>query len=249
MPRFFLDREGVQDGEVLLSGDAFRQITRVLRLRAGDAITLFDRGGFEYSGCIKKVNAKSLRVEVAGQYVPRRDPPMEIVLAQGLPKLAKMDLIVQKAVELGVDSVIPFASSRSHPPMDRERSQTRVARWRKIAFEAARQCGRTRIPEVAPLSDLGRVCTAFKGEFLKLILWEGKLASDLKSLLKGGGLPRRVLFLVGPEGGFSVDEVCVAQENGFVPVTLGRRILRTETASLALLAILQYEFGDLGSRS
>jgi 16S rRNA (uracil1498-N3)-methyltransferase len=156
-----------------------------------------------------------------------------------------MDYLIQKATELGVKEIIPFFSSRSIPLLEKSKGLKRLHRWERIAIEASKQCGRGVVPKIGPLKDYSEMLQASSPEFLRLILWEEE-GTRLKEVLEGSKEKTRIFSLVGPEGGLSQEEVDRAKKIGFIPVTLGKRILRSETASLCLLSILQYEWGDIG---
>jgi 16S rRNA (uracil1498-N3)-methyltransferase len=156
-----------------------------------------------------------------------------------------MDYLIHKATELGVTRIIPFFSSRSIPLLERSKKLERHRRWQKIAIEASKQCGRGFIPNIEPLCDFQEMLSFAANESLRLILYEGK-GRRLKEVLKESKASEKIFFIVGPEGGLNEKEVEEAKGIGFVPVHLGSRILRAETASLCLLSILQYEIGDIG---
>jgi 16S rRNA (uracil1498-N3)-methyltransferase len=153
--------------------------------------------------------------------------------------------LIQKATELGVKEIIPFFSSRSIPLLEKSRRLKRHHRWEKIAIEASKQCGRGVVPKVELVKDYPDMLRTASTDSLRLILWENE-GVNLREVLEGSKERKKIFFVIGPEGGFSQDEVEKAKRAGFVAVTLGRRILRAETASLCLLSILQYERGDIG---
>jgi 16S rRNA (uracil1498-N3)-methyltransferase len=168
-----------------------------------------------------------------------------VTLAQSLLKGEKMDYLIQKATELGVKEIIPFFSSRSVPLLEKSRGLKRHLRWEKIAIEASKQCGRGMVPKIESLQDYSDMLHAASTDDLRLILWE-RDGIKLKEALERSREKTKIFFVIGPEGGFSQDEVDKAKGAGFAAVTLGKRILRAETASLCLLSILQYEWGDMG---
>jgi 16S rRNA (uracil1498-N3)-methyltransferase len=159
-----------------------------------------------------------------------------------------MELIIQKATELGASSIVPFKSNRSIFLEDREKKQPKAHRWQRIAVKATQQSRRGRVPLIEPYCDFSEALEYAEGSDLKIILWEKGRDNPLRDVLRSRGNCGKVTVMIGPEGGFDPDEVQGAQERGFIPVTLGRRILRTETAAIVLLGILQYELGDLGGR-
>ncbi len=221
---------------------------RVLRLKLGDKVDIFDGTGKEYRSEILRQGHQTLTLRILETTVPNRESPLTIIMGQSLVKGNKMDFIIQKATELGVSEVFPFVSSRSITCLDKERIEHRVNRWRRIAVESSKQCGRLiplRIETVAKFDEvLERGSLATK----KIILWE-KGTRNLPSLFRERNATARlsesVYFLVGPEGGFSEEEIKRAEGTHFVPVSLGSRILRVETAGLSFVSILQYEWGDL----
>jgi 16S rRNA (uracil1498-N3)-methyltransferase len=156
-----------------------------------------------------------------------------------------MEFILQKSTELGVSEIVPFAAGRSIPRLPKERESERLVRWQKIALEAARQSDRIIFPRVSPLKDFSGVLDS-SVQSVKLLLWEKEQSTRLKPILSDLSPPESVAVMVGPEGGLTDEEAKAAMEAGFIPVTLGHRILRTETAAIAILAILQFFWGDVG---
>ena len=156
-----------------------------------------------------------------------------------------MDYLIQKATELGVQEIIPFLSSRSVPLLEKSKRLKRHHRWERIAVEASKQCGRGVVPKIESLQDYSEMLRTASPNTLRLILWERE-GTKLKEILERSKERKKIFFIIGPEGGFSQEEVEEAKRAGFIPVTLGRRILRAETASLCFLSILQYEQGDIG---
>jgi 16S rRNA (uracil1498-N3)-methyltransferase len=184
-------------------------------------------------------------IKIQNIFSSKRDSPLEVTLAQSLLKGEKMDYLIQKATELGVKEIIPFFSSRSVPLLEKSKKLKRHHRWERIAIEASKQCGRGVVPKIESLQDYSDMLQTASPDTLRLILWE-KEGIKLKEILERLKEKKKVFFIIGPEGGFSQLEVDEAKKTGFIPVTLGRRILRAETASLCFLSILQYEKGDIG---
>lgn len=231
---------------VVLEGELYRHISRVLRLGPGDLLTLCDGRGKDYSGVIMSSDGRSVTVEITGisELLPPRTTPV-ITLIQGLPKGDKFDLIVQKATELGAADIIAFHAARSIVRISAAQAGQRIARWQKIATEAARQSERTDIPNIVLAENL-EDALRMGNRSVNIMLWEREKEHRLRDMMDGLPVPAGIGVLVGPEGGFTENEVSVAGGNGFAPVSLGPRILRTETAGLAMIAILQYQWGDLG---
>ncbi|MDI7261599.1 MAG: 16S rRNA (uracil(1498)-N(3))-methyltransferase [Thermodesulfobacteriota bacterium] len=244
MPRFYVPDPHIEEDLLKIEGSEVRHIRRVLRLKAGDGVVVFDGSGKEYEGTIVKEGPISVAVRIQNIFLSRKEPHLEISLAQSLLKGEKMDYLIQKATELGIKVIIPFFSSRSIPLLEKSKRLKRYHRWERIAIEASKQCGRGVVPKIKPLQDYSEMLSVPFRESLRLILWE-KGGRRLKEVLRESKGGKEVFFVVGPEGGLSHEEVEEAKRMGFVPVTLGERILRSETASLCLLSILQYEWGDI----
>ena len=248
MRTFFLGDNPVSGDLATVSGELYRHMARVLRLKAGSAVTLTDAEGARLTGVIEEVGAKSLTVQISareGAPVPEQELPFRVTLYQGLPKGEKLDLILQKCTELGAAELVTFEAARSIVKLRGERSAGRLERCEKIVQEAARQSGRRVPPRVCIGGGLDAVLREARHE-VKLLLWEGEQTIRLKETFAAHPAPQSVGIVVGPEGGLSPEEVEKAIAHGFTPVSLGRRILRTETAGLAVLAILQFHWGDMG---
>ncbi len=246
MRRFFINREFIRDANAVITGNLFRHMVKVLRLKIGTRVMLTDEEGSQYTGVISNIEKSVATVTIentahgqgGGTGVP-------ITLFQGLPKGSKMEFILQKSTELGVSEIIPFVAGRSVPRPAREREEERLVRWRRIVLEAARQSSRSRIPNITPVIDFSRI-PDLSSQSLKLLLWEKERSNGLKAVLSGMSVPQSIAVMIGPEGGLTDEEAEAAVEIGFVPVTMGTRILRTETAAIAVLAILQFFWGDMG---
>jgi len=245
MPRFYVPNPHIEKEMLKIEGNEVRHIRRVLRLKVGDNLSVFDGSGREYEGTIVEEDPSAVMVMVQNILSSKTESHLEITLAQSMVKGEKMDYLIQKATELGVKKIIPFFSYRSVPLLDKSKRLKRYHRWERIAVEASKQCGRGGVPKIEPLKDYSEMLQTAPLDSLRLILWE-RVGESLKEVLKESKEKRKVFFIVGPEGGMSDEEVEHAKRSGFIPVTLGRRILRSETASLCLLSILQYERGDIG---
>lgn len=238
--RFFCPMPLAANGLVDLPAAAAHHAWRVLRLVEGDAVTLFNGAGGEYAGRIAE-SGRAVRVQIGEWQDIERESPLDIILAQALPSGDKMDFVVQKAVELGVTRIQPLETARSVVRLSGARAERRVEHWRQVAVSACEQCGRNRVPEIAAILDLrhwlGR--PAGENENARLLL-DPAAAGRLR---EWGGQTRFVL-LTGPEGGLSDDEAAAARAAGFAGVSLGPRILRSETAGPAALAALAALQGD-----
>jgi len=227
-------------------------VKSVLRMRNGDRLLLFDGEGFECEALIRDFTARNVTVEIVKKERVA-DKAICITLSQGLPKANKMDFIIRKATELGVDTIIPFHSARTIPRISPEMTILKTSRWQKIAHEAARQCGSSSVPEIREILSFAEVLRYPEGEALKIILWEEESETGLKQVLqdKGHEGMKDFSIIVGPEGGFLKEEITKAMTYGFISVGLGRQILKVETAALAILSIIQYEkgiFSNIGGK-
>jgi 16S rRNA (uracil1498-N3)-methyltransferase len=245
MARFYVPQPRLEKGMLKVEGEEVKHIRKVLRLTEGDEITVFDGLGKEFEGTIVEERLSSVVIRVKSVSSSKRDSPLEVTLAQSLLKGEKMDYLIQKATELGVKEIIPFLSSRSVPLLEKSKRLKRHHRWERIAIEASKQCGRGVVPKIEFLQDYSEMLPKASPNALRLILWERE-GIRLKEILERSKEKKKIFFVIGPEGGLSQGEVDEAKEAGFIAVTLGRRILRAETASLCFLSILQYEQGDIG---
>jgi 16S rRNA (uracil1498-N3)-methyltransferase len=245
MARFYVPHPQIGNGILRIEGDEVKHIRKVLRLKRGDEIIVFDGSGKEYAGTIVEEGSFSVSIRVRNSFISPQKPDLSITLAQSLLKGEKMDYLIQKASELGIKRIVPFNSSRSIPLLDERKQIERHHRWEKIAIEASKQCGRRVLPQIDPPGDYPQILESVPKNSLRLILWE-RGGEKIKEILKQFRKEEEIFFLVGPEGGLSQEEVEVATKAHFIPITLGERILRSETASLCVLSILQYEWGDIG---
>lgn len=243
MARFFLPRKNIQDNRGIIDGQELTHLQRVLRLGPGDRVTVFDDMGWEHEAVIQSLSAERGEIEIRRSYEARRESSLHITLALGLTKGEKMDLVVEKATELGVQSIIPFASAHAVPKFDQTKIAKRTERWRKIALSAAKQCGRTQVPEVLPLCDLAALVD--RPAALKLLFWEKEEQRSLQQVHEQNPLAKSLLLAIGPEGGFSAEEANLARARGFETIHLGRRILRAETAAVTVVSLAQFLWGDL----
>jgi 16S rRNA (uracil1498-N3)-methyltransferase len=244
VPRFFVPQRDVVDGKARLQGGEFRHLQRVLRLREGDGVTLFDDAGIEHEGVIVSLSPRVATVRITASAAPARESPIAVTLYQGVPKGRKMDLIVEKATELGAVSIVPFVSAFGTTSV--AAAQSKRERWQRIALAAAKQSGRTTIPEIGATLTFPEVVTAAAGMHRALLFFEqaGSAAIPVGDAPTGG----TAAVIVGPEGGLSSEEASRAQNAGIAVCGLGPRILRTETAAIVALALVQARFGDLDAR-
>ena len=225
----------------LLRGSAANHVTRVLRLKEGDMLTLFDGRGGEYIAQIQERRANAMLAEVQEHRPIERESRLELTLAQGISRGERMDLVVQKATELGVRRIVPVLAARSVVRLDERQEQKKLAHWRAIAVAACEQSGRNRVPEVTAAATLNELLATLSPDSTRVLLSPtGTLSARDLAPLAGP-----LTVLIGPEGGLTDAEQEAAVSAGFMRMRLGPRVLRTETAALAALAALQHDFGDL----
>jgi 16S rRNA (uracil1498-N3)-methyltransferase len=246
MTRVFVDLALASEQELTLPAAQSAHLLRVLRLRPGAALTLFDGRGGEYAAELLAGGQGRATVRIGAHSAAERESPLRLTLLQGIARGERMDLIVQKATELGVTVIMPLSCEYTVVRLAEQARARRSERWRAVAISACEQCGRNRPPGVHDILELETACTTIGvgGEELRLMLVPeaGEALASLASRIL-----RSVALLVGPEGGLSEREQGLAQRAGFQPCALGPRILRTETAPLAALAALQVLAGDLGT--
>lgn len=246
------DPEALASGRVMITGPDVRHIRKALRLAPGDLVRVSNERGQRYLARIEGFGeGGGVAVALLEKLEEQPEMAVRIVLGQGLPKGDKMDFIVQKSTELGVATLVPLLTQRSIlRSLTPDRGSGKVARWRRIALEAAKQSQRPDLPHVSEILDLPSFCGVYRGADLKLILWEEerdrRLREALGEELRERKPPVEIVALAGPEGGFAPEEMKEAARWGFESVSLGPRILRAETAPLALLTLLLYHLGELG---
>lgn len=248
MPRVFLFQELEIDDHVSISGDDAHHIIRVLRCRPGDEIKISNGKNTESIGIIEDMNIKSLEIKlrILEKNTVKDIRPM-ITLLQGVPKGEKFNWILQKNTEIGVCKFIPVVTQRTVVALSPSKFERRRERWGKIVREAAKQCMRMDIPEIGQLTTFDLSLKEVKNHQITIIPWEQEKETSLKKVLKNlDKTISRIAVYIGPEGGFSKDEVEKAKKAGAVPVSLGPRILRTETAGMVVCSAIMYELGSLG---
>ncbi len=244
MPTFFVDRKNISGDTAVLSGTEAGHMLRSLRLSPGDSFYAFDETGSRYRMRILEATSRSLRAEVLETIPPEPPPAVAVTLLVGLPKADKMDFILEKATELGCTRVVPFRSSRTIPRVGEDDARRKTARWERVALAAAKQCGSGRVPEIPGLLPFRDALRAAGDADGKVVLYEGEGTFGLKTALSAMRGAKSVALLIGPEGGFSEDEVREAERAGFRRTGLGQRILRVETAAVAAIAMTVYHFED-----
>jgi 16S rRNA (uracil1498-N3)-methyltransferase len=233
MHRFFISPDNIP----IITGSDMHHIKDVLRMKTGDTLELLDGTGNIYNSKISEIKKDQIVCEIVSRRTEESEPLVKVTIAQCLPKGKKMDLIMQKCTELGAHKFIPTLSERSIAKGEK------LERWRKIVKEAAEQSARAIIPQISALTNFEDVLKLKDDYDLAIIPWELEKDTALKSILRSNLQPpdSKILIVIGPEGGFSHEEILLAQKAGFTSVSLGKRILRTETAAIVLLANIMYE--------
>ena len=241
MPRFFVSADEESDGVFLLSGDTARHISRSLRMAVGDPITLSDGEGNEYLCHLTAFTDDTVTAAVDTRRSGASEPPVRITLYQGYPKSDKMEYIIQKAVELGVSEVVPFYSEHCVKRPEAARFDKIRERQQKIADEAAKQCGRCRLPHICSPIGYGEMLHRAAESELALFCYEGEDTQSIRAVLPEKP-PKSIAVIIGSEGGFSLREAAAARLSGAASVGLGPRILRAETAGLYALSVLSFAY-------
>jgi len=243
MSRFFVPRDSVKGSVISVTGEEAHHIADVMRLKVKDKVVTFDGTGKEYIGVIKEVGKKSIVIDVTDTREAPKTLAPRVTLIQAIPKREKIEYLIEKATELGVDSIVPVFTERTIPNWDEEKRASHVIRWRKIAREASKQCGRLDIPKVPEIAQFSNIIIDEKLSGLKLI---AALADDTEPIrralkdFKGD----QIIIAIGPEGDFTPDEVKSAVGRGFIPVSLGFRVLKSDTAGLFALSVIDYEYSE-----
>ncbi len=234
------------DGLVTFAPSEARYAARVLRLRAGDEVSAFDGRGGEWHVRLTAVAPDAMRGELITEVAATGAPRLPLVLGQALPhQSAKMDLIVEKGSELGLTSLVPLYTARTVVREAPGRTATKLSRWRRIAEASARQCGRRILLDIHPPQPLHDFCVAHQAVPSKILCWEEERQCSIRDVLEAPLPAGPVAALVGPEGGWTEEEVDQVRTHGFVTVSLGPRILRTETAAVTLISLIRYAQGEL----
>ena len=246
MRRFFSPRKPEVGKTVVIGGSDAGHISRVLRLKTGDRIAVFDGRGRVFECAIQSVSHDAVTVVADKALDAKTEPRLHITFAQAMLKAKKMDTLIRQATELGISRWAPFFSERSVPTPDRKRMAARLERWNKISREALKQCGRDMLMDVLPPATFEEVLEQGQACDRKIMFWECESASADASMPAKPESINRLVVVVGPEGGFSAREVDLAISLGYETMSLGPRILKAETAAIAAAVLMQYRFGDMG---
>ena len=226
---------------IILDEFSSHHALRVMRVKVDDFLVLFNGDGFEYRGRVSDINKKTINVEILSKEKNNSESPININLFQSISSNEKMDMVIQKATELGVSSIQPIFTSRSTIKLSLDRTKKRLIHWKQVSISACEQSGRSKIPTIKSPIEFDQISEGIKTNSLNLLLHPDNLeeSSNLPNEYS-----RDINIFIGPEGGFSKDEVLLLKKQNCINIKLGTRILRTETAPLAIIAILQYIFGD-----
>ena len=246
MPRFFIESGKIRSGDdgsryVTLTGDDAHHAARVLRLRTGETVSLCDENSWEYDSVVESVGTDVI-LKITESRAGDREPPYGITVYQALARGDRFDTVIQKAVEMGACVIVPVETARCTVKLDPSDVTKKVARWQRIAYEAAKQCGRGKIPEVRHPLQFSEAVREASAASIALFCYEGEGTDPIPRILGQCGMPESVSVFVGPEGGFEDGEALAAKESGMRMCGLGKRILRTETAAHFALACISYQF-------
>ena len=242
IPRIFTDSPLAVGSQCQLDDNAANHVGRVLRMQAGQALLLFNGDGQDYRATLTEAGKKHVQVAVTEAAENETESSLRVVLAQTLSKGDRMDYAVQKAVEMGVSEIVPLTTERCDVKLKGDREDKRLRHWQQVAISAAEQCGRARVPDIQPVMTVQQWLEHARACDLRLVLHH-RTERSLNTLEK----PSSIALMIGPEGGLTAEEIALAEDNGFLPVALGPRVLRTETAPVAAIALCQWLWGDIGA--
>jgi len=226
---------------IILDEFSSHHALRVMRVKVDDFLILFNGDGFEYRGRVSDINKKTINIEILSKEKKNNESPININLFQSISSNEKMDMVIQKATELGVSSIQPIFTSRSTIKLSLDRTKKRLIHWRQVSISACEQSGRSKIPTIKSPIGFDQFAEGITTNSLNLLLHPDNLEESCNLPNKYSG---DINIFIGPEGGFSEDEVLLLKKQNCINIQLGSRILRTETAPLAIIAILQYKYGD-----
>jgi 16S rRNA (uracil1498-N3)-methyltransferase len=241
MHRFFISSANINRDQAIISGRDVHYIKDVLRMRSGDQIELFDEKQNCYITEIISIEKETIVSKILKTFKSDTEPKTRVFLAQAIPKGKKMGLIIQKATEIGIHAIIPLITERCDVKLDPSKRKNKTTRWQKIAEEAAQQCGRTHIPKIYDPQGFADFLSLSNNFKTKILLWEGEKSRSLKDFLGTQKRFEHILVFIGPEGGLTREEVNSCLKENFVSVSLGNRILRTETAAIFVSSVIIYE--------
>lgn len=244
MPKFFIKNKDIKDMAITIIGQDATHISKVLRHTAGDTLTLCDGEGTDFSAEITECTKESVTLKITDAIPCLAEPKVSVTLFQGIPKQGKMDYIIEKCTELGITRIVPVAMKRSVAKIDDKKSESKkLERWRKIAAESVKQCGRGRIPEITEVMTVDEAINFSDTLDLTVAAYENEQEVSLKSVLEKS-TPESIGVFIGPEGGLDDKEIEKFKAGNIPSVTLGKRILRTETAGHTVLTTIMYEYNE-----
>lgn len=246
MPKFFVEPSKVEGGTIVIDTDDVNHIVRVLRMDIGDVIFVCDTAGMDYEAKIIEITKKSVVCEIIDSKKSDTEPELDVTLWQAIPKGSKMEYIIQKTTELGIKRIVPVIMSRCVSKIENEKEgEKKVQRWQKIAESAAKQSGRGVVPAICMPVSFNEAVSGLLDCDKAFAPYECEENNSIKNTISGIGGSMKIGFIIGPEGGFAPEEIDKLSSVGIPAVTLGKRILRTETAGETVLAILMYEANEL----
>lgn len=244
MPRFFIKENQIQNNQITIIGEDVNHIKNVIRKQIGDIIEICNQDNEKSYKCeIEKIEEKQITTKIIEE-LKSQESNIKVDIYQGLPKAEKMELIIQKSVELGANAIIPVNMKRCVVKLDSKSEEKKIERWQKISESAAKQCGRNNIPEVKHLVNIKDICNKIKDYDAMIVAYENEKENTLKqelTKLKNKQKNLKIGIVIGPEGGLEENDVKLLKESGAKIITLGHRILRTETVALNMLSIIMYE--------
>lgn len=242
MAKFFVFNNLIKDDKVFIDGENVNHIINSLRCKIGEEIEISTGDGFDYLCKIEEISKDLVIAKIIDCFGNESEPNVKITLYQGLPKAEKMELIIQKSIELGIDEIVPINTDRTIVKLA-GKEEKKLARWNKIAEAAAKQSRRGKVPKVRPVINFSQAIQQASKNDINIIPYEKEEKNSIKNIIKGFDGESIGIF-IGPEGGFSEKEIEIAIKNNIKPITLGKRILRTETAGFITTAILLYELEE-----
>jgi 16S rRNA (uracil1498-N3)-methyltransferase len=247
MSRYFVSKTQIEDNKIKIVGEDYQHLKKVLRAVKGDTITACCEG-IDYTAVIDEIGSDYILSDIVEKTLNNTEPDLKVTLFQGLPKADKMDFIVQKCIELGVAEIVPVITDRSIVKINTDKdAKAKVSRWQKIAMEAAKQCNRGIIPEIGRPVKFSEAVKMAAGMDLSIIPYEKECSAGFKAIASASSNVKSASIFIGPEGGFTEQEIEQAETGGIIKITLGPRILRTETAGMVTLSLIMYELGDVSN--
>lgn len=246
MPKFFTARENIKDTTLIIDSEDANHLKRVLRINVGDVITVCDGAGIDYTVKVSEIGKNEIECDIIDRKKSDTEPNINITLYQGLPKAAKMDYIIQKNTELGISKIVPAKLARCVVKLENKAAEDKKCeRWQKIAIASAKQSGRGIVPVIDNPMTVDEIIEDVKDYDLVFVPYECEDQSRLKTIVESVPDAKDIAFIIGPEGGFDISEIEKFKEAGIKTVTLGKRILRTETAAESVVSMLMYAYDEI----